>query len=409
MDNGETTISVIARFTDDLSGIYDGHYGDGLGFFPQIQFVSSTGQSIEAEFDTLNPISGDTLDGIFQATLRFDANAEAGTWQVAYLFLDDGAFNSTFLYPEDSPLLAATSFSVINVNRAPTISGTPSVTTHEHTTYTFVPTDFGFSDLDANDSLQSVTIVSLPTDGKLWFDANGGGPDDAVLVTANQTVSTGDIEAGYLFFVPDTNASGTAYATTFTYTVSDGIASSTPGTLTINVNDPAVLSVDVRDLTETNAAADISTSGTLTISDVDSPATFVAQTNTAGSYGTFSINAAGAWSYAASSAHNEFVAGTTYSDIFNVASSDGTATSVTINILGSNDAPVITTGATQSVAENDNVGRGPDFDRCRYGPTRRPSPSPAGLIRRYLLSPAATWCSIRRATTKPRPTATRSR
>ena len=55
---------------------------------------------------------------------------------------------------------------------------------------------------------------------------------------------------------------------------------------------------------------------------------------------------------AASSAHNEFVAGTTYSDIFNVASSDGTRTSVTINILGSNDAPVITTGATQSVAEN---------------------------------------------------------
>ena len=35
-----------------------------------------------------------------------------------------------------------------------------------------------------------------------------------------------------------------------------------------------------------------------------------------------------------------------------MASADGTATSVTINILGSNDAPVITTGATQSVAEN---------------------------------------------------------
>ena len=134
-------------------------------------------------------------------------------------------------------------------------------------------------------------------------------------VTANQIISASDIEAGYLFFVPDTNASGTAHATTFTYTVSDGIASSTPGTLTINVNDPAVLSADVRNLTETNTAADISTSGTLTISDVDSPATFVAQTNTAGNYGTFSINAAGAWSYAASSAHNEFIAGTTYTEL----------------------------------------------------------------------------------------------
>ena len=64
-------------------------------------------------------------------------------------------------------------------------------------------------------------------------------------------------------------------------------------TLVVDVtaqNDAAVLSADVRNLTETNAAADISTSGTLTISDVDSPATFVAQAGTAGSYGTFAID-----------------------------------------------------------------------------------------------------------------------
>ena len=53
-------------------------------------------------------------------------------------------------------------------------------------------------------------------------------------------------------------------------------------------------------------AADISTSGTLTISDPDSPTTFVAQAGTVGSYGTFAIDAAGAWTYTASSAHNEF-------------------------------------------------------------------------------------------------------
>ena len=82
------------------------------------------------------------------------------------------------------------------------------------------------------------------------------------------------------------------------------------------------------------------TSGTLTISDVDSPATFVAQAGTAGSYGTFAIDAAGAWTYTASSAHNEFAAGTTYTDTFAVASADGTQTSVTINILGTNDAAV---------------------------------------------------------------------
>ena len=111
--------------------------------------------------------------------------------------------------------------------------------------------------------------------------------------------------------------------------------------VTINIlgtNDAAVLSADTANLTETNSAADISTTGTLTISDVDSPATFVAQAGTAGSYGTFAIDAAGAWTYTASSAHNEFVAGTTYTDTFTVASADGTPTSVTINILGTNDA-----------------------------------------------------------------------
>ncbi|PBB83380.1 VCBS domain-containing protein, partial [Mesorhizobium sp. WSM3876] len=123
---------------------------------------------------------------------------------------------------------------------------------------------------------------------------------------------------------------------------------SADGTATYNIvvnitgtNDAAVVSHDVRNLTEGNAAADISTSGTLTISDVDSDPHFVAQAGTAGLYGTFAIDADGAWTYTASSAHDEFVAGTTYTDTFNVVSADGTPTTVTINILGTNDAAVL--------------------------------------------------------------------
>ena len=113
--------------------------------------------------------------------------------------------------------------------------------------------------------------------------------------------------------------------------------------MTINIagsNDAATLSADVRDLTEAHTAAAISSSGTLTITDPDNAASFVAQAGTAGLYGTFAIDTAGAWTYAASSAHNEFAAGTTYTDTFSVASSDGTPTSVTVNIVGSNDTPV---------------------------------------------------------------------
>ncbi|WP_458379094.1 VCBS domain-containing protein [Pseudomonas chlororaphis] len=151
-------------------------------------------------------------------------------------------------------------------------------------------------------------------------------------------------------------AAGTTYTDTFAVSSADGTLTSVTVHI-LGTNDAAVLSAGIANLTETNAAVDISTAGTLTISDVDSAATFVAQTNTAGSYGKFSIGTGGAWTYTADSAHNEFVAGTTYTDTFTVSSADGTLTSVTVHIAGSNDSPTITsngggTTASINVAEN---------------------------------------------------------
>ncbi|WP_353740965.1 VCBS domain-containing protein [Pseudomonas fluorescens] len=151
-------------------------------------------------------------------------------------------------------------------------------------------------------------------------------------------------------------AAGTTYTDTFAVSSADGTLTSVTVHI-LGTNDAAVLSADIANLTETNAAVDISTTGTLTISDVDSAATFVAQTNTAGSYGQFSIGTGGAWTYVANSAHNEFAAGTTYTDTFAVSSADGTLTSVTVHIAGSNDSPTITsngggTTASINVAEN---------------------------------------------------------
>ena len=108
---------------------------------------------------------------------------------------------------------------------------------------------------------------------------------------------------------------GESITDSFVYTIADTAGATASATLTVTIhgtNDAAVLSGDTRTLTETNSATDIGTSGTLTISDVDGPAAFVAQAGTVGTYGTFAIDAAGAWTYTASSAHDEFVAGTTY-------------------------------------------------------------------------------------------------
>ena len=101
---------------------------------------------------------------------------------------------------------------------------------------------------------------------------------------------------------------------------------------------------------------------------------------TAGAYGTFAMNSAGAWTYTASSAHNELAAGVTYTDNFTVASVDGTTQVVTINITGANDAPdavndttsAIEDGAivTGNVATNDtdvDIGRYADLHGLRAG------------------------------------------
>ncbi|WP_415260002.1 VCBS domain-containing protein [Pseudomonas chlororaphis] len=146
-------------------------------------------------------------------------------------------------------------------------------------------------------------------------------------------------------------AAGTTYTDTFTVSSADGTLTSVTVHI-LGTNDAAVLSAGIANLTETNAAVDISTAGTLTISDVDSAATFVAQTNTAGSYGKFSIGTGGAWTYVADSAHNEFAAGTTYTDTFTVSSADGTLTSVTVHILGTNDAALLSAGIANLTETN---------------------------------------------------------
>ncbi|WP_284283238.1 VCBS domain-containing protein, partial [Mesorhizobium amorphae] len=160
---------------------------------------------------------------------------------------------------------------------------------------------------------------------------------------------------------------GQAVTDTLTVTSADGTASYNIVVNITGTNDAAVLSADVRNLTEGDTAADISTSGTLTISDVDSPETFVAQVGTVGSYGTFDIDSAGAWTYTASSAHNEFVAGQHYVEDFDVVSADGTHTTVHIDILGTNDAAVITGSATDSVTEASGVANGTPGDATASG------------------------------------------
>ncbi|WP_338309846.1 VCBS domain-containing protein, partial [Bradyrhizobium sp. TM233] len=107
-----------------------------------------------------------------------------------------------------------------------------------------------------------------------------------------------------------------------------------------------------KSVTEGNTAAALNTSGLLTIVDPDTgEAHVVAQSNVHGTYGDFSIDANGAWSYAGTGAHDELTAGQQVQDQFTVASQDGTASgTVTVTITCSNDAATVSSDST-SVTE----------------------------------------------------------
>ncbi len=145
---------------------------------------------------------------------------------------------------------------------------------------------------------------------------------------------------------------GQVVTDTFAVTTSDGGSVNVVVTIT-GTNDIATLSGDVaKPLTEGNAV--LSTTGTLTLADLDATdATVVGQTDTDGSYGKFSITAAGAWSYTADDALNQLDAGQVVTDTFAVTTSDGGSVNVVITITGTNDLAALSGETTKSLTETD--------------------------------------------------------
>ncbi|MEJ6078825.1 BspA family leucine-rich repeat surface protein [Vibrio sp. 1-Bac 57] len=138
---------------------------------------------------------------------------------------------------------------------------------------------------------------------------------------------------------------------TFNVASIDGTASKV--TIQINgTNDAATVSSESQSLSETNEA--ITTSGKLTASDVDNEDnTFISDT-LIGTYGTFNIDESGAWTFIANDAFDALNENENISETFNVASIDGTASTVTIKINGTNDAATVSS-ESQSLSETNEA------------------------------------------------------
>ena len=252
-------------------------------------------------------------------------------------------------------------------------SDTPSAST----TLTLTASDGTLSSSDTATinitAVNDAAVIGNPTVSAVTEDVGVSGGN----LTASGSISVSDVDSAATFSTTVTGV-GSPLGTlvlaangSYTYTVSNAVTqslgagqtatdtftvTSADGTtknvsFTINgANDAAEISSPVVTLLETNAP--LSTGGTLTISDVDGPTTFVAQTNVAGTNGVFSIDANGAWTYVASSALDSLNVGDSVSDTFTVAAADGTTSQVQVTIQGTNDAAVLSSAAV-TLAETD--------------------------------------------------------
>ncbi|WP_407118463.1 VCBS domain-containing protein [Bradyrhizobium sp. LMG 9283] len=218
---------------------------------------------------------------------------------------------------------------------------------------------------------------STSSGGKLSFGVVGATSGNTILGGVTYDLSKAspygvlyvNSTSGAYAFVPDDAAINALKAPTtdgFVVTVSDGITSvSQTFTVTINgVDDAAIISgtttgstVEAGGIANGTPGMPVAT-GTLTDTDVDDPPnTFTAvssPTASAGGYGTFTMTAAGAWTYTLDNANvavQRLNVGETLTDSFTVTTIGGTAQVVTITIHGASDAAVISGATTGAVIE----------------------------------------------------------
>ncbi len=156
---------------------------------------------------------------------------------------------------------------------------------------------------------------------------------------------------------------------TDTFTVSTVDGTSQLVTITINgANDAAVITgVTSGSVTEAGGVANgtpgiPAATGDLNSTDVDDPDTWTAvDTATASIYGSYTLTAAGVWTYSLDNnnlAVQALNVGQTLTDTFTARTVDGTAQLVIVTINGTNDLAVITGTATGAVTEASGVANG---------------------------------------------------
>src|SRR6266478_3912454 len=188
---------------------------------------------------------------------------------------------------------------------------------------------------------------------KIWITSDGKVGYDSSTLSAAFEAQLNALQAGQ--FLTDS----------FTYAIRLGNGTLSWATATVQfagVNDAAVITgqdtgsvVEAGGVNNTTIPGTPTTNGILHATDVDSSAAFTVQSNAVTSYGHFTIDTAGKWSYALDNNNGTVQALNTSSpalhDIITVTTADGTTHQINITINGANDAAVITGDVAKSVTE----------------------------------------------------------
>ncbi|MFC0175663.1 VCBS domain-containing protein, partial [Vibrio breoganii] len=153
---------------------------------------------------------------------------------------------------------------------------------------------------------------------------------------------------------PTVQALGKGATATDTITVQSADGTTHKVTITVNgTNDKAVIAgTDSGAVTE---ESQLQTSGTLTVTDVDTGEAHFSNTDVAGNLGTLHLTDSGAWTYDLDNSNPAVQAlakGQHAKDIITVHSTDGTPHQVAITVNGANDAAQITGTTTGAVTED---------------------------------------------------------
>ncbi|TIU60304.1 MAG: hypothetical protein E5W25_31165, partial [Mesorhizobium sp.] len=172
-----------------------------------------------------------------------------------------------------------------------------------------------------------------------------------------------DAAGNWTYTLDDTNPTvdalndGDPLSDSFTVHSEDG----TSQLITISItgtNDAAIIDGTTSGaVDEDGADAPVTAIGSLTASDVDNADNVFQADSGSTSYGSFTIDAAGNWTYTLDDTNPTVDAlndGDPLSDSFTVHSEDGTSQLITISITGTNDAAIID-GTTSGAVDEDGA------------------------------------------------------